>query len=202
MSENVKNNGELRVAGDFAASFSSMRLSDEASKQVKCWQKTLTPSQKKRREALMKKSMDSMNQHAIQLAKAMPNKAFSKNIMSAINSIQNKEALSFFVLDLEYGVIGSMPPVPVKVKMTKAVGQTVKVGYLDGKPRSGIVVEAESKPHFQMKAFDTESKMMFDVDSPEQIIAIGESQVQTTWVQDNSEHPFHAIASNRSAPTM
>jgi len=145
----------------------------------------LTTVQKRRQIHLLEsKTTSALHRYCNQLISLAPKARRIKLVPAG----WSKEALSLRAIELEYGLVGSMPANPHKVKASKLLGKVIRIGYIDDKPATGLVTSAEKNDFgsVDIKFFDFESKETRSVDSLEQIIDCGDIDVSVNWANGDT----------------
>ncbi len=186
---------------NLASALSSRAGAPDLQKLMKKWSKSLTPTQKARFAAA---SALSVNKLKLLISQRLVNapQSVKEQAASAVTSLTNKEALAFFLIDLEYGIAGSLPAKPIKVgKLDRLFGKSIKFGSPDGPEREGICLGPEStkKGNVCLKLLVVGEKTPVSINL-DQVIAIGEVKVETeTWTKEAKPHKFTSREANMGA---
>jgi len=171
------------------------------------WKKSLTTAQRTRFEELSRQSVPDLRKLAGFLTKKAPEGLRGK-VSAAIKTINDTDSMRFLMIDLEYGVVGSMPPVPFKVGGTnKLYGRSIKFGSINGPSQEGIVIDTVSvarrgqKPVTKLRVFVQGAKAPIEV-ALDQVIGIGTVKVESTMVKQVPEHAFSSRAGNEGEKTV
>ena len=174
-------------------------------KMMNKWRKSLTPQQKVRQAAVAQMTTPKLKSLIAQRLTGAQ-QSVREQAAKAVVGLKDKEALAFFLIDLEYGVVGSMPPKPLKTgNKDKLFGKSVKFGSPDGPEREGIVigVNKPKKGEPTLQLLVAGEKAPVEV-ADDQIVGIGDAKVEQTetWTKQAAPHKFSSREANQGAETV
>jgi hypothetical protein len=196
---------QIGFADNMASALTARGSQPEMKKMLGQWKKRLTKAQRRRFEDLSKLPLAKLKEVAKTTLAA--DKGLYKTVIPSLK-LFDKEALLYFMMDLEYGVIGSMPPEPLKVGApSKLMGVSIKYGRRTGPVREAIVtaiVPADKKKkgsQTSMAVFVPAEKVV-DAVEVDQIIGIGTATVKIAMEKEAPAHAFSDPAKNNGRPSV
>lgn len=195
---------EVQFDSNLANALAQRASSPEMQKLMGKWKKTLTPTQKARHAATSTLSLPKLKALISQRMLKAPQRV-KEIAATAVTTLTDKESLAYFLIDLEYGIVGSLPPKPVKAgNKDKLFGKSIKFGSPHGPEKEGVVIGVnkpkKGEPTLQLLVAGEKAPVTV---SDEQIIAVGEAKVATeTWTKAAPAHKFNSKSDNLGAETV
>ena len=190
----------LQLSTEMVTALAERAKSPEMVKMRAQWKKSLTKTQKAKLDSYLKLSLPKLKLAATAIAESAP-VDLKNGVIAAIAAFTDKDSLAYLTIDLVYGVVGSLPPEPLKVaKKEVLTGRAIKFGSHDGPALEGIVTQGNGVST-TMDVFVPSKLQTFSI-TKEQFIGLGEMKVETTMTTEQPAHKFTTAEHSKFAQSV